>query len=460
VRPSVSLGGSARSEDDLTYGYQQVLKINNILKEQIDKGANMTIIQELKTSLQYYVSTVMDNKIAGQPQQKHKSGKPIKCVRSRLKGKEGRLRGNLMGKRVDFSARTVITPDPNLRLDELGVPFSIAQGLTIPEVVTAQNIHRLRALVENGPSQWPGAKYIIRLDNKQIDLSMIKYRSDLHLELGYVVERHLQDGDYVMFNRQPSLHKMSIMGHRVKVLPFSTFRMNLSVTTPYNADFDGDEMNMHVPQSLEAMAEIKEIMAVPKQILAPQANKPCMGIVQDSLLGTMLMTERDTFIEKDFFMQLLMWMPDNLMKTQGLPTPAVLKPKPLWTGKQVFSMLIPRVNLSRIKSSLCCPRDSTTIIDQGELLCGVLNKSIVGSTSQGLNHVITKDLGAFKCADFMSGVQKIVNNWLIVNGFTVGVQDIIVHEKNVAEGIQQILSKYKRSVSKIIGCSQVGKLKS
>lgn len=144
VRPSVSLGGNMRSEDDLTYGYQQVLKINNILKEQMDKGANLTIINELKTSLQYYVSTVMDNKIAGQPQQKHKSGKPIKCVRSRLKGKEGRLRGSLMGKRVDFSARTVITPDPNLQLDELGVPFKVAQGLTIPETVTVHNIERLR----------------------------------------------------------------------------------------------------------------------------------------------------------------------------------------------------------------------------------------------------------------------------------------------------------------------------
>jgi DNA-directed RNA polymerase II subunit RPB1 len=138
-----------------------------------------------------------------------------------------------------------------------------------------------------------------------------------------------------MFNRQPSLHKMSIMGHRVKVLPYSTFRMNLSVTTPYNADFDGDEMNMHVPQSLETMAEIKELMLVPKQILAPQANKPCMGIVQDSLLGTMKMTERDTFIEKELAMQLLMWMPDKSFQVGcfKLPTPAVLKPKPLWTGK-------------------------------------------------------------------------------------------------------------------------------
>jgi DNA-directed RNA polymerase II subunit RPB1 len=167
-----------------------------------------------------------------------------------------------MGKRVDFSSRTVITPDPNLRLDELGVPYKVAQGLTVPESVTPQNIDKLRLLVNNGPSVWPGAKYIIRHDQRQIDLSLLKCRSDVHLEVGYVVERHLQDGDYVMFNRQPSLHKMSIMGHRVKVLPYSTFRMNLSVTTPYNADFDGDEMNMHVPQSLETMAEIKELMCV------------------------------------------------------------------------------------------------------------------------------------------------------------------------------------------------------
>ncbi len=139
----------------------------------------------------------------------------------------------------------------------------------MPEAVTVHNMERMRKLVSNGPEEWPGAKYIIRHDQRQIDLSQLHYRSDVHLEPGYIVERHLNDGDYVLFNRQPSLHKMSIMGHRVKVLPFSTFRMNLSVTTPYNADFDGDEMNMHVPQSFESMAEIKEIMAVPKQILAP-----------------------------------------------------------------------------------------------------------------------------------------------------------------------------------------------
>jgi len=156
------------------------------------------------------------------------------------------------------------------------------------------------------------------------------------------VERHIRDGDFVLFNRQPSLHKMSIMGHRVKVLPFSTFRLNLSVTTPYNADFDGDEMNMHVPQSYETMAEIKEIMAVPRQIVSPQANKPVMGIVQDSLLGIMLFTQRDAFLEVDAVMNLLMWV-GNFDGT--LPQPCILKPKPLWTGKQIMSLIIPNVNL-------------------------------------------------------------------------------------------------------------------
>lgn len=130
--------------------------------------------------------------------------------------------------------------------------------------------------------------------------------TDAHLENGYIVERHLQDEDFVIFNRQPSLHKMSMMGHRIKVLPFSSFRLNLSVTTPYNADFDGDEMNMHVPQSYETKAEIKEIMHVPRQIVSPQSNKPVMGIVQDTLVGFRLITSKDTYIDKIILMNLLM----------------------------------------------------------------------------------------------------------------------------------------------------------
>jgi DNA-directed RNA polymerase II subunit RPB1 len=264
---------------------------------------------------------------------RHKSGgKAIKAIRARLKGKEGRLRGNLMGKRVDFSARTVITPDPTLDLDQLGVPRSIAENITIPEVVTPQNIDELRKIVHNGPNVWPGAKYIKGEGGKLIDLSYAR-STETFIDYGYVIERHLKNDDYVLFNRQPSLHKMSIMGHRVRVLPYSTFRLNLSVTGPYNADFDGDEMNMFVPQSLETKAEVKEIMHIPRQIISPQSNRPVMGIVQDTLAAVMIMTYRDTFIELDVLMNLLLWVP----KFNGrIPPPAILKPKPLWTGKNFY----------------------------------------------------------------------------------------------------------------------------
>lgn len=339
VRPSVAMPNCYRSEDDLTYAYQQVIKMNNVLKMQIERGTNSSTINEIIQQLQFFVATLMDNDLCGQPKQKHKSGKALRSLRARLKGKEGRLRGNLMGKRVDFSSRTVITPDPNLTLEQLGVPLEIATNLTFPETVTHSNYDEMKKLIQNGPQNWPGAKYIIRHDEKQIDLSYLKNRSDAHIEIGYKVERHIRDGDYVVFNRQPSLHKMSIMGHRVKVLPHRTFRMNLSVTTPYNADFDGDEMNMHVPQSYETIAEVKEIMMVHKQIMNPQSNKPIMGVVQDSLLGCLLLTSRDTFVTYEDLMNLTMWIDD----CDKIPAPAILKPKPLWSGKQVFSLLLPKV---------------------------------------------------------------------------------------------------------------------
>jgi DNA-directed RNA polymerase II subunit RPB1 len=384
------------------------------------------------------VATLMDNEIQGQPTHKHRSGKPLKAIRARLRGKEGRLRGNLMGKRVDFSSRSVITPDPILKLDQLGVPVQIALNLTVPETVTAENIDEMKRLVHNGPNNWPGAKYIIRPDSHNVDLSSLRNRSDAYLEPGYKVERHLKNDDYVIFNRQPSLHKMSLMGHRVKVLPYSTFRLNLSVTTPYNADFDGDEMNMHVPQSYETMAEIKEIMAVPYQIVSPKDNKPVMGIVQDALLGVMLFTLRDTFIEKELVMNLLMWAN---YEDDKFPQPAIIKPKPLWTGKQIFSLIIPKINMEKMGGKTwCCPGDKNILIKEGELLCGNLTKGTIGSSSGGMIHIIWKEKGPYPTRDFMSNTQLMINNWLHQNGFTVGVQDIIA-KKSTLDSIKENLKK-------------------
>ena len=234
----------ARSEDDLTTLYSEIVRQNKALRDHEKSGAPNHIQLQLARLLQGTLAAIVDNTIPGQIPATSRSGRPLKSISARLKGKEGRVRGNLMGKRVDFSARTVITPDPNLAIDEVGVPRSIARTLTYPEVVTPWNVAQLQELVENGPSELPGARYIIRTDGMRVDLT--KPNAQKFLQVGYKVERHVKDGDIVMFNRQPSLHKMSIMSHRIRIMPYSTFRLNLSVTTPYNADFDGDEMNLHV----------------------------------------------------------------------------------------------------------------------------------------------------------------------------------------------------------------------
>ena len=167
-------------------------------------------------------------------------------MKGRINGKEGRIRQNLMGKRVDYSARTVITSDPYIDIDQLGVPLRIAMELTVPEEVTPYNIKYLQALVRNGRDTYPGANFIKRtilVDGKKVEQRIdLKYRKkDIKLQYGYIVERHMMNDDYVLFNRQPTLHRPSMMGHRVHILNIdncNTFRMNVSVTKPYNADFD------------------------------------------------------------------------------------------------------------------------------------------------------------------------------------------------------------------------------
>lgn len=309
VRPSISMDGTStgmRGEDDLTYKLGDIIRANSNVKQAQQEGSPAHILQDFEQLLQYHVATYMDNDIAGIPQALQKSGRPVKSIRARLKGKEGRLRGNLMGKRVDFSARTVITGDPNLSLDEVGVPRSIARTLTYPETVTPYNISKLHGLVQNGPNEHPGAKYVIRSDGTRIDLRHHKRAGAISLEYGWKVERHIVDGDFIIFNRQPSLHKESMMGHRVRVMPYSTFRLNLSVTSPYNADFDGDEMNLHVPQSEETRAEVMNLCMVPLNIVSPQRNGPLMGIVQDTLAGVYKLCRRDVFITKEALMNILL----------------------------------------------------------------------------------------------------------------------------------------------------------
>ncbi|KAK9451487.1 DNA-directed RNA polymerase II subunit RPB1 [Limtongia smithiae] len=457
VRPSIAITEAARGEDDLTYKLADILKANANVRRCEQEGAPGHVMNEFESLLQFHVATYMDNDIAGQPQALQKSGRPVKSIRARLKGKEGRLRGNLMGKRVDFSARTVISGDPNLALDQVGVPRSIARTLTYPEIVTPYNIQKLTQLVRNGPNEHPGAKYVIRDNGERIDLRYHKRAGDINLQYGWKVERHIVDDDPVLFNRQPSLHKMSMMAHRVKVMPYSTFRLNLSVTSPYNADFDGDEMNLHVPQSEETRAELTQICAVPLQIVSPQSNKPVMGIVQDTLCGVRKMTKRDTFLTYNQVMNVLYWVPnwDGVV-----PNPAIIKPKPLWTGKQMLSMVIPKgINLQRFddKNTLSSPKDNGMMIENGEIMYGVVDKKTVGATSGGLIHTIMREKGAYASRDFIGGVQTVVNYWLLHNGFSIGIGDTIADAKTM-RNITNTISQAKREVQQIILDAQANKL--
>jgi DNA-directed RNA polymerase II subunit RPB1 len=460
VRPAVAVDASMRSEDDLTHKLADIVKANENLRKQELNGAPAQYLQEFVDLLQYHVATFVNNALPGQPVAAQRSGRALKSIVQRLKGKEGRVRGNLMGKRVDFSSRSVITPDPNLSVEELGVPRSVALALTFPETVTPFNIDRLNALVRNGPNELPGAKYVVRDDGSRLDLRY-KAPGDVHLEPGYKVERHIETGDIVVFNRQPSLHKMSMMGHRVKIMPYSTFRLNLSVVTPYNADFDGDEMNMHIPQSLQARAEVKHLMMVPTQIISPKSNSPVMGIVQDSLLGARLMTQRGVFLSKSFVFNVLMW----LHNFDGrVPQPAILKPVPLWTGKQMFSLILPDVNVEakmadhpKDETTLLSPGDTRVLVEGGELLCGILCKKTLGTGQGGLVHVIQNEYGPDATRAFLDQTQAIVNFWLLSNGFSVGIGDTIADEATMRT-IVLTLKAAKNQVRELVVQAQQGAL--
>jgi len=468
VRPSVNMGGGAgTSEDDLTHQIVNVIKSNVALKNAITNGEPQIIVEQFEQSLQHNVCAAMNNEIRGMPQVTQRSGRPLKTIQQRLKGKEGRIRGNLMGKRVDFSARTVITADPNLGIQQVGVPKSVAMNLTVPERVTPFNLSLLSELVSNGPMMHPGAKHIIRTDGTRVDLRFVKNKSDLLLSNGWIVERHLRDDDVVIFNRQPSLHKMSIMAHKAKVLDWSTFRLNLSCTSPYNADFDGDEMNLHVPQSLQARTEAELMMLSPRVVVSGQSNRPVMGIIQDSLLAVQKMTKRDIFLEKDLVYNILMWVVDW---DGRIPPPAIYKPVELWTGKQIISLILPKINL-KAKANNGPPKgkdglpmsntfnayDHQVTIQEGELLEGTIDKKSIGSGMGGIIHTCWLDIGHEDTSRFMNQVQQVTNYWVLQSSFSIGVTDTVADYETMQQ-IESTINNAKMQVLDLVRQGQRGDL--
>ena len=406
VRPSITLESGERSEDDLTHKLSDIIRANQRLWENLNAGAPEVIIEDLWDLLQYHITTFFDNSIAKVPPARHRSGQPLKTITERIKGKEGRIRKNLAGKRVNFSARTVISPDPNLRINEVGVPFEIAKVITVAERVNSLNIERLKKLVLS--EMYPGANYIIRPDGKRKRITA-DLKQDLieEIEPGYIVERHLQDGDIVLFNRHPSLHRASLMAHFVKVLPYRTFRMHPAVTFPYNADFDGDEMNIHGPQTEEARAEAEVLLNVENNLISPKNNTNLLGCIGDAVTGNYILGESE--LDRDDASQLLYEAGIDNFKLSNQNS-----------GKEVFIQSLPK-DLQNLKID-----SSGFRIEEGEAL-----------------KRLDRDIGRKRTLNVLRDVFALGTIFLSRTGFTISVSDL-----NVPAHVKEVTAKIIRDAEK------------
>ncbi|MCD6529647.1 DNA-directed RNA polymerase subunit A' [Candidatus Bathyarchaeota archaeon] len=458
VRPSITLESGIRSEDDLTHKLVDIIRINQRLRENMEAGAPTLIIQDLSELLQYHVTTYFNNEASGIPPARHRSGRALKTLSQRLKGKEGRFRSNLSGKRVDFSARTVISPDPNIDINEVGVPLEIAMKLTVPEKVTFFNLEEMKKYVINGPEKYPGALYVVRPDGKRIRLEFVSDRKKVAevLEPGFIIERHLKDGDIAIFNRQPSLHRMSIMAHFVKVLPYKTFRLHLAVCPPYNADFDGDEMNLHIPQSEEAQTEARLLMQVQDQILSPRFGGPIIGAIRDYITAAYLLTRKSTFLNRKEVNKLLV----DTGYEGPLPEPEIKDPEPLWSGKQIFSLFIPKGMNYVLKAQICrgcdvckreeCEYDAYVVIKNGILVKGVIDRNAIGAEkSESLLHRIIKDYGTEVGKEFLNKICRLLKSFITMRGFTYSFDELELSPE-AERKIKATIRKSEKNINKLI----------
>ncbi len=426
VRPSIILESGERSEDDLTHKLSDIIRANQRLWENLNAGAPEVIIEDLWDLLQFHVTTFFDNSVAKIPPARHRSGQPLKTIMERIKGKEGRIRKNLAGKRVNYSGRTVISPDPYIGINEVGIPFEIAKVVTVAESVTDLNMEKLKKLIQQG-EEYPGANYIIRPDGKRKKISSeLKEEIINELTVGYKVERHLQDGDVVLFNRHPSLHRGSLMAHFVRVLPGRTFRLHPAVAAPYNADFDGDEMNIHSPQTEEARAEAKILLDVKRNLISPKNNTNLIGCIGDAITGTYLLGDEE--FSRDYVNQML--FRSNIEHSLSKKT---------ITGAEIFSEIIPQINFSN---------DSVQIKD-GKVIGGKLNKTLFGSEDGELIKELEKAVGINETFDIIRKVFNLGVKYLSDKGITISVEDLDL-DQSVIDAGEEIIKKAEKKTEEII----------
>ena len=453
TRPSITLDNGQRSEDDLTHKLVDIIRINQRFMENREAGAPQLIIEDLWELLQYHVTTFIDNEISGTPPARHRSGRPLKTLSQRLKGKEGRFRGSLSGKRVNFSARTVISPDPTLSLNEVGVPDRVAKEMTQTLNVTERNLEDARQYVRNGPEAHPGANYVRRPDGRRLKVTE-KNCEELaeKVEPDWEVNRHLVDGDIVIFNRQPSLHRMSIMAHEVVVMPYKTFRLNTTVCPPYNADFDGDEMNMHALQNEEARAEARVLMRVQEQILSPRFGGNIIGAIQDHISGTYLLTHTNPeFTETQALDLLRATRVDELPESDGVDEQG----REYWTGRTLFSELLPDDLSLEFTSSA----GDVVRIEDGQLVEGTIDEDAVGAFGGEVVDTITKVYGETRARVFINEIAALAMRAIMHFGFSIGIDDESIPPAAEEQVDEAIGSAYDR-VNDLIETYRAGELES
>lgn len=457
--------------DPLTLAYAKIIQQNRVLAERLADQANTlnqssyvrethtrTALLSLRSAIQVvFTGSETYPKTAG--------------IFDRLSGKEGRMRQHLMGGRVDQSGRGVIAPDPNLRLDEVGLPHAMARILTVPEIATPFNIKHLAEV----------AKAVTRPSTGE-HLSFTQgVTPRLDVQLGDTVTRPLQDGDIVLFNRQPSLHRASIMAHSVRLLPHSTIRMNPSAAKPYNADFDGDEMNIHVPQSVAAQTEARMLMGVANNIISAQNSSPLMLLTFDSLLGAYQLTSPATFCTREQALQFAnaaaprpndetrrlvatvpggwhkdrlctgtpLWQTTSEEPPRAIPPPTVFlsraysrngKPRELWTGASLVSLILPpRLNVNWPEGT----SGDRIVVRSGELLLGRLNKSGVTALVQSIVHACSPDAAA----QWLTRAQPFVNQWLMTQGVSVSLSDVMIASKEKRAALQHRIQQGCRDLA-------------
>ena len=456
VRPSVKMDSHQRSEDDISHIIVSIIKANKTLQNKIETNAKENVIEDWTTVLQYYIATMIDNRIPGCAPVAQRSGRALKSIKERLVGKQGRVRGNLMGKRVDYSARSVITPDASISIKELGVPKKIAMNITFPITVNSRNKKFLTTLMKNGPEVWPGANILEKNEGHTISLKH-KIGNSITLNEGDILYRHMLDGDPILFNRQPTLHRMSMMCHIAKVMDVGkTFRMNVADTKPYNADFDGDEMNLHGPQDEESQSELLNLAAVSHQIISPANNSSIVGIFQDSMLGCYRFTRKDINFDTRTAMNLLMLhdkVDTDLFKNKNSTL----------TNFQLLSQILPPLSCrftNKAFDNSENKKNSNNIIEieNGKYIRGQIDKSTLGATSKGLIQRIFNDYSYKASANFIDNIQNLVTEYMKLSSFSVGISDLI-SDNTTNKKIAEVILKKKKEVSKLIHEVQLGLFK-